>query len=111
MKGTKPRKVHKVQEINHFKELLEMIESKYANNIAYQYKKDIQAKEPEYVEVTYKKYCQDVKALSTGLLEMGLENKRIAIIRKQSLRMVYHVSSSNYRKYGNCAIRQSFTRQ
>lgn len=82
MKGTKPRKVYEVQEIRNFRELLEMVESKYANNIAYQYKKDVMAKELEYVEVTYKNYCEDVKALSTGLLEMGLENKRIIVIRK-----------------------------
>lgn len=82
MKGTRARKVHDVQEIKNFREMLAMIENKYANNIAYQYKKDIMAKEPEYVEITYKTYCEDVKALSTGLLEMGLENKRIAVIRK-----------------------------
>ena len=82
MKGTKPRKVHEVQKLNNFRELLEMVESKYSSNIAYQYKKDITAKEPEYIEVTYQKYVEDVKTLGTGLLEMGLENKRIAVIRK-----------------------------
>lgn len=82
MKGTRPRKVYEVQNLNNFRELLEMIENKYANNIAYQYKKDITAKEPEYVEITYRQYVEDIKALSTALLEMGLENKKIAIIRE-----------------------------
>ena len=82
MKGTKPRKVHEVQEIRNFRELLEMVENKYANNIAYQYKKEAMAKEAEYVEVTYKNYCEDVKALSTELLVMGLENKKLAVILK-----------------------------
>lgn len=82
MKGTRPRKVYEVQNLNNFRELLEMIENKYANNIAYQYKKDITAKEPEYIEITYRQYVEDIKALSTALLEMGLENKKIAIIRQ-----------------------------
>ncbi len=82
MKGTNPRKVHEVQNLNNFKELIEMIENKYSNNIVFQYKKDITAKKPEYIEVTYKQYVEDIKALSTGLLEMGLEGKRIAVIRK-----------------------------
>ena len=80
MKGTKPRKVNEVQEINNFRELLKIVGEKYAKNIAYQYKKDIKAKEPEYIEKTYEQYIKDVKALSTSLLELGLENKKIVII-------------------------------
>ena len=80
MKGRESRKVHQVQEIKSFRELLEKIEKEYANNIAFKYKKDPTAKEPEYIEKTYQQYTKDIKALSTGLLSLGLENKRVVVV-------------------------------
>ena len=65
MKGKESRKVHQVQEIKSFRELLEKIEKEYANNIAFKYKKDPTAKEPEYIEKTYQQFTKDIKALST----------------------------------------------
>lgn len=80
MKGRESRKVHQVQEIKSFRELLEKIEKEYANNIAFKYKKDPTAKEPEYIEKTYQQFTKDIKALSTGLLSLGLENKRVVVV-------------------------------
>ena len=80
MKGTKLRGVHTAQKIENYRELLEMVENKYFNNIAYKYKKDATQKEPEYIEKTYGQYIKDVKALSTGLLNLGLENKKVIVI-------------------------------
>ena len=80
MKGREHRKVHQVQEIKNFRELLEKIEKEYANNIAFKYKKDPTAKEPAYIEKTYQQFVNDIKALSTGLLDMGLENKRVIVV-------------------------------
>ena len=80
MKGTKQRGIYKAQEINSYRELLEMVEEKYSKNIAYKYKKDSSAKEPEYIEKTYEQYIKDIKALSTSLLELGIENKKVALI-------------------------------
>ena len=80
MKGRESRKVHQVQEIKSFRELLEKIEKEYANNIAFKYKKDPTAKEPEYIEKTYQQFTKDIKALSTGLLSLGLKNKRVVVV-------------------------------
>ena len=82
MKNGKPRKVHEAQSISNYKELLEMVKEKYSKNVAYKYKKDYTAKEPEYIEVTYEKYVEDVKALSTSLLDLGKENKKVVLIGK-----------------------------
>ena len=35
MKGTKSRRVYEMYEVKNFKELLKMVDGKYANNIAY----------------------------------------------------------------------------
>lgn len=84
MDEIKPRKVHEAQIVNDYRELLKMVKEKYSKNIAYKYKKDYTAKEPEYIEVTYEKYVEDVKALSTGLLSLEKEGKKVALIGKNS---------------------------
>lgn len=80
MKGTKSRKVNRIQEVNNFRELLQMVEEKYKKNIAYQYKEEVTMTNPQYKEVTYETYVKDIKALSTSLLALGLEKKKVAII-------------------------------
>lgn len=84
MEEFKPRKVYEAQTVNDYRELLKMVKEKYSKNIAYKYKKDYTAKEPEYIEVTYEKYVEDVKALSTGLLSMEKEGKKVVLIGKNS---------------------------
>lgn len=82
MEKTKSRRVYEAQKVSGYREMLEMVKEKYSKNIAYKYKKDYTAKEPEYVEITYEKYIEDVKALSTSLLDLGKENKKIVLIGK-----------------------------
>ena len=79
----KPRAVYEnVTEIKSYKELLTRAEEKYANNIAYTYKKDYTQKEPEYIEKTYDEVIKNVKAVGTKLLDLGLERKKAIIIGK-----------------------------
>ena len=80
MEKRESRKVHDSQKINDYRELLEMVEGKYSQNIAYKFKKNSVGKEVEYVEITYKQFVDDIKAFSTSLLSLGLEGKKIAII-------------------------------
>ena len=80
MEDKKSRKVYEAEEINNYKELLERVENKFSNNIAYKFKKDPTSKTPEYIEITYKKFIEDIKALSTGLLDQNLEGKKIVLI-------------------------------
>lgn len=84
MEEFKPRKVYEAQVVNDYRELLKMVKERYPKNIAYKYKKDYTAKEPEYIEVTYEKYVEDVKALSTGLLSLEKEGKNVVLIGKNS---------------------------
>ena len=80
MKNKKSRKVYKAEEINNFRELLNRVEKNFSKNIAYKFKKDATAKTPEYVEITYKQFIEDIKALSTGLLSENLSKKKIVLI-------------------------------
>lgn len=80
MQGTKPRKVYPIKEVKDYRELLKIVEEKYANKIAYKFKKQGTLKNPEYIEITYNTVVRDVKALATSLLSQGLENKKIVVI-------------------------------
>lgn len=72
--------LYKIHEINNFKELINYTVGKYPNNIAYKFKKNLKQSDEYIVEKTYKQVKEEIDALSTGLLELGLENKKIAII-------------------------------
>ena len=74
------RKVYEPRKVNNFREMLEYSTTKYKDNIAYRYKKDYTAKQPEYIEKTFGQVGKDVKALSTILLNKKLEGKRVILI-------------------------------
>ena len=78
------RKVYESRKVKDFRELVEYSTTHYADNIAYKYKKDYTAKNVEYIEKTYKQTGEDIKALSTSLLEKGLEGKRILLVGDNS---------------------------
>ncbi len=80
MKKEKSRKVYQAEEINNYQELLKRVGEKFSTNIAYKFKKDPTSKTPEYIEITYKQFIEDIKSLSTGLLNQNLEGKKIALI-------------------------------
>lgn len=76
----KNSKVYNTDYLETLEELLDRTVKKYPNNVAYKYKKDITAKEPEYVEKTYTKFKEDVRKFRNALLSLGLEEKKIALI-------------------------------
>ena len=80
MKNGKPRKVYEVEPTKNFRELVETSTTKYAKNIAYKYKE--KPSDQKIIEKTYEQVGKDVKALSTALLNLGLEEKKIALIGK-----------------------------
>ena len=77
-------KVYEKDILDNFRELIEYVLERYPKNVAYKYKKDPSAKEPEYIEKTYEQTCNDIKALSTKLLNMGLKGKRVILIGNNS---------------------------
>ena len=70
--------------LENYRELVEYVLNKYPKNVAYKYKKDPTVKEPEYIEKTYEQTCNDIKSLSTKLLDLGFEKKRVILIGNNS---------------------------
>ena len=76
----KKRKFYDVEHINNMRELLNNTVDKYPQYIAYKFKKYRGKNKFEYVNKTYSEFKYDVEGLSTKLLNMGLEGKKIAVI-------------------------------
>ena len=68
------------KKVSNYRELVEQSNALYGDNIAYKYKKDYTAKEPEYITKTYGQTVSDIKAFSTALLNLGLRGKKIVLI-------------------------------
>ena len=72
------RKLYDATKINDFRDLVNRYTSLYSNKVAFEYKVSPDAK--EHVTITYSKFASDIKALGTALLNLGLNQKRVAII-------------------------------
>ena len=72
--------IYKADEIKNFKELIERSAEKYPDNVAYKFKRNLGKPNQEIVEKTYKEIKEEIECLGTALLDMGLENKKIAVI-------------------------------
>lgn len=69
-------KLYNYIKITNLKDMLKKSGEKYANNIAYKIKKE----EGKYENITHKEVRETIDALGTSLINMGLKNKRIAVI-------------------------------
>ena len=83
-KKLKPTKGHEMGKIQDLRQLLDRAVEKYGDKIAFEYKKDPTDKNSEVIVKTFNQYKKDAKKLSTILLNMGLEGKRIAVIGNNS---------------------------
>lgn len=63
------------------KEIIKYSTENYSENTAFTIKNKI-GKNTEYKKITYKQLNEDINALGTALLKLGLKGKRIAIIGK-----------------------------
>ena len=70
-------KLHPVREMHTLKELVNQGAELFGDKPAFLYK---EKKGGEYLEISYKQFKEDVDALGTKLLEMGLEGKKIAVM-------------------------------
>ena len=68
------------KKVSNYRELVEQSGALYSDNVAYKYKKDYTAKEPEYITKTYGQTVSDIKAFSTALLNLGLRGKKVVLI-------------------------------
>ncbi len=72
--------LYQPEEVLDFKHLLKRTVKLYGNKVAFIYKKNPEAKNPVYIQKTYCDFQADINGLGTKLLDLGLENKRVAII-------------------------------
>lgn len=72
--------LYEAREINNFKELISSTVEKYPENIAYKYKNNLSKNSGKIIEKKYKEIKDEIEFLSTALLELGMENKKIAVI-------------------------------
>ena len=74
------KKYHKAPMVTDLKDMLYRSASKYANRNAFRLKDKVGT----IYGVTYLQFKQDVVALGTSLIHLGLQNERIAVIGKNS---------------------------
>jgi len=79
MKVEQSKRLYEIEKIKDIKEMLNRSSKLYKNNIAFKYKE-----ENELIEITYGKLQEDVDKLGTALMNMGLKDKKIAIIGENS---------------------------
>lgn len=72
--------LYQPEEVLDFKHLLNRTVRLYGDKVAFTYKKNPESKNPQYIQKTYRDFQSDVNGLGTKLIDLGLENKRIAII-------------------------------
>lgn len=76
-------KFREVPRFENVKDLLYHSAEKYKNNIAFTIKKK-EGEKISYCEITYEKLLEEVNSFGTGLYNLGLEDKRIAVVGKNS---------------------------
>ena len=72
------RKIYEGEVLKDYRELVDRYKTRYANNIAFEYKKEVHDK--EHIKITYAEFARDIEALGSGLLTLDFINKRVAII-------------------------------
>ena len=70
-----------VKEFNNIKEIILNSKEKFGDNVAFRIKHQVK-KEISYEDITYNKFVDDIYAYGTGLYDLGLKNKRIALFGK-----------------------------
>lgn len=75
------RKLYDAKKRETIRDYIEHAIDQYSNHIAFIIKNKV-GKEVSYTNISYQEFGNDLKCLGTALIELGLENKRIAIIGK-----------------------------
>lgn len=82
-----------IKEFNNIKEIILNSKEQYGENVAFVIKHQVK-REVSYEDITYNKFVDDIYAFGTGLYDLGLKNKRIAIIGKNRYEWILtHVSN------------------
>ena len=98
MKNRLNNEVYEAEEVANFRELVNRSAEKYPNNVAYKFKRNLGKPNQVIIEKTYKEVKEEIEALGTMLLNMGLENKKVALIgnnRYEWCESYFAVTTSN----------------
>ena len=71
------RKLYDATKMNDFRDLVNKYFT-YSDKTAFEYKKS--PSDTEHIKISYKQFANDIKAFATSLLNLGLSEKRVAII-------------------------------
>lgn len=84
MSKVKNKELYETPVFENVREVMENAFANYPNNVAFKIKEKPATKsEPaEYKEITYKEFKEQINALGTAFIDMGLKDKRIAVISK-----------------------------
>ncbi len=69
--------IHEFMKFTDLKDMLEKTGELYGDRLAYLFKTE---EEGKFREITHKEFRDDIKALGTKLVDMGLKDKRVAVI-------------------------------
>lgn len=69
------KQFYPVREIRDLRDMLNQSEKLYADRPAF----EVKTKSGEHYEISYKRYCEEIKALGTALVDMGLKDEKIAV--------------------------------
>lgn len=72
------RKLYEGSNLANFRELVNIYKNVYADKVAFKYKLNADVK--KYTEKTYTEFAHDIESLGSFLLNLKLQNKRVAII-------------------------------
>lgn len=72
------RKLYDADKINDFRELVNRYSKLYSDKVAFEFKETPSSK--EHIKITYSHFVSDIKSLGTALINLGLSQKRVAII-------------------------------
>lgn len=72
------QKLYEGENLRDFRELVERYHTRYATKTAFRFKRS--PKDTQIQSISYEDFYQDIRALGTSLLTLGLSKKRIAII-------------------------------
>ena len=72
------RKLYDATKMRDFRELVNRYSTLYSEQFAFEYKETPNSQ--EHIKITYAQFADDIKSLGTALLNMGLSEKKVAII-------------------------------
>lgn len=71
-------KLYEGERLEDFRELVDRYENRYKDKTAFVYKEEPKA--DKHISISYTQFASDIKTFATSLLDMNLQNKKVALI-------------------------------